>query len=114
MHKRDFSKKKAMLDRKKSTWDQYSKRVRTINEIKKVKRKYFVAYLEISKSNPKKTWHSINELSSRRSSKVGNSSEIKIAWQITTEPLEEAEELTSALFNHWCKVGLRNEFQHLI
>ena len=74
-------------------WDQYKRaRNQTNNEIKKAKRKYFVDNLELSKSNPKKTWHLINELSSRRSNKAGNISEIKIAEQITTELLETAEE----------------------
>ena len=66
MHKRDFLKKKAMLDRKQSALDQYKRaRNQTNNEIKKAKRKYLTDNLEVSKSNPKKTWHLINELSSR-------------------------------------------------
>ena len=48
MHKRDFLKKKAMLDQYKRAWNQ------TNNEMKKAKRKYFIDNLELSKSNPKK------------------------------------------------------------
>ena len=63
MYKRDFSKKKAMLDRKQSTWTQYRRARNQINsEIKKAKRKYLIDNLELSKSNPKKRWHLINEL----------------------------------------------------
>ncbi|XP_068713190.1 uncharacterized protein [Montipora foliosa] len=105
MHNRDFLKKKAMLDRKQSTWDQYKRaRNQTNNEIKKAKRKYFIDNLELSKSNPKKkTWNLIYELSSRRSNKAGNISEIKIAEQIATEPLEIAEELNL----HFSNIGER-------
>ena len=104
MHKRDFLKKKAMLDRPQSTWDQYQRaRNQTHNEIKKAKRKYFIDNLELSKSNPKKTLYLINELSSRRSNKAGNISEIKIAEQIATEPLEIAEELNL----HFSNIGER-------
>ena len=48
MRKRDFLKKKAMLDQYKRAWNQ------TNNEMKKAKRKYFIDNLELSKSNPKK------------------------------------------------------------
>ena len=78
MHKRDFSKKKVVLDRKQSTWIQYERsRNKTNNEIKKAKRKYSIDNIELSKSNPQKTWHLINEVSSRRSNKVGNISETR-------------------------------------
>ena len=104
MHNRDFLKKKAMLDRKQSRWDQYKRaRNQTNNEIKKAKRKYFIDNVELSKSNPKTTWNLINELSSRRSNKAGNISEIKIAEQITTEPLQIAEELNL----HFSNIGER-------
>ena len=79
----------ALLDRKQSTWTQYRRARNEINsEIKKAKRKYFIDNLEISKSNPKKTLHLINELSSRHSNRVGNISEITIAEQTITEPHE--------------------------
>ena len=62
MQKRDFLKKKAMLDRKQSTWTQYRRaQNQTNSKIKRDKRKYFIDNLELSKSNPKKTWH-FNEL----------------------------------------------------
>ena len=94
MYKQDFLKKKAMLDRKQSTWTQYRlPRNQRNSEIKKAKRKYFIDNLGLSNSNPKNTWHLINELSSRHSHKVGNISEIKIAEQTITEPLKIAEEL---------------------
>ena len=104
MHKRDFLKKKAMLDRKQSTWTQYRRARNQINsEIKKAKRKYFIDNIELSKSNLKKTWHLINELSSRHSNKVGNISQIKIAEQTISEHLEIAEELNL----HFSTIGER-------
>ena len=104
MHKSDFLKKKAMLDRKQSTWTQYKRsRNQTNSEIKKAKRKYFIDNLDLSRSNPKKRWPLINELSSRHSNKVGNISEIKIAEQIITEPLKIAEELNL----HFSTIGER-------
>ena len=57
--------------------------------------------LELSKSNPKKTCHIINELSSRHSNKVGNF--VEIAEQTITEPLEIAEELNL----HFSAIGER-------
>ena len=55
MLKGDFLKKKAMLDRKQSTWTQYKRSPsQTNSEIKKAKGKYFIDNLELSKSNPKK------------------------------------------------------------
>ena len=80
-----------------------SARNQTNNKIKKAKRKYFIDNLELSKSNLKKTWYLINELSSRQSNKAGNISEIKIAKQIATEPLEIAEELNL----HFSNIGER-------
>ena len=51
-----------MLGRKQSTWTQYRRsRNQTNRKIKKAKRKYFIYNLEVSKSNPKKTWHLINK-----------------------------------------------------
>ena len=46
-----------LLDHKQSTWTQYRRARNQINsEIKKAKRKYFSDNLELSKSNPMKTW----------------------------------------------------------
>ena len=89
MDKRDFLKKKAMLDRKKKVNSQpgintNEPGTRQITKLRKANVKYFIDNLELTKSNPEKIWYSINELSSRRSSKAGNISEIEIAKQITT------------------------------
>ena len=62
------------------------------SEIKKAKRKYFTYNLELSKSNPKKAWHLINELSSRHSNKVGNTYLIKTTTTTTTTFIRTIQE----------------------
>ena len=97
MHRRDFLKKKAVLCGSPLAWDQYKRaRNHTNNEIKNAKRKYFTVNLESSKSNPKKTWQLINDLSSRHPNKVRN-----IVEQTITEPSEIVEELNL----HFSSVG---------
>ena len=62
---------------------------------------YFTDKLESSKSNPKKTWQLINELSSRHPNKVRNIAEIKVREQTITESSDIAEELNL----HFSSVG---------
>ena len=89
MHKRDFLKKKAMLDRKESTWDQYKRsRNQTNNEIKKAKRKYFIDNLELSKSNPKKTWYLINELLRDDQTRLEIFRKLKLPSKLQLNPLK--------------------------
>lgn len=58
--------KKGVLDGDYSPWYHYKCGLNhTNNKIKKAKRKYFTENLESSKSNPRKTWQLINDLSSR-------------------------------------------------
>ena len=71
MHKGDFLKRKAALAGDPLIRDEYRHaRNYTNNEIKKAKRKYFTENLEISKSDSRKTWNLINELSSRHCNKL--------------------------------------------
>ena len=74
-------------------WDQYRlARNQTKNEIKTAKRN-FTENRESSKSNPRKTWNLINELSTRNPNKFSNISDIKVWEQTITEPATIAEEL---------------------
>ncbi|CAB4027542.1 Hypothetical predicted protein, partial [Paramuricea clavata] len=65
MHKRDYLKRKATLADDQTLWEEYRvARNRTNNEIRKAKQEYFITHLETAKTNPRKTWKLINELSS--------------------------------------------------
>ena len=70
------------------------------NEIK-AKRLYFTKNLDSNKSNMKKTWNLINELSSRNCSKTKNMPDLKIGDQAITTPAEIAE----AFSVHFSNVG---------
>jgi hypothetical protein len=85
MHRRDYLKQKAALANDQALWEEY-KLARnhrpTNNEIKKAKQKYLTTNLENAKTNPRKTWNLINELSSRHCNKLSNITEIKIGEEI--------------------------------
>ena len=66
MRKRDYLQQKAIREGNSQVWKQFKHaRNHTNNLIKKAKREYFVNNFEANKSNPKKTWNLINQLSSR-------------------------------------------------
>jgi hypothetical protein len=71
------------------------------NEMKKAKQKYFTTNLENAKTNTRKTWNLINELSSRHCNKSSNITEINIGEAIINTPVNIAE----ALNNHFSSVG---------
>ena len=102
MHRRDYLKQKAALSNDQALWEEYKlARNHTNNEIKKAKQKYFTTNLENAKTNPRKTWNLINELSSRHCNKSSNITEIKIGEEIINTPVSIAE----ALNNHFSSVG---------
>ena len=77
IHKRNYHKKLAVNTNDTAYWQQYKNvRNQTNNDIKTAKKRYFIDNLELNKSNPRKTWSLINELSSRKY-KSRNISEIK-------------------------------------
>ena len=83
MRKRDYLKQKAIRMGNSQVWEQFKHaRNHTNNLIKKAKREYFVNNFEANKSNPKKTWNLINQLSSRSSKKSVNISEIKTGTNV--------------------------------
>ena len=102
MRKRDYLKQKATREGNSQIWEQFKyARNHTNNLIKKGKREYFVNNFEANKSNAKKTWNLINQLSSRSSKKSVNISEIKTGTNVINIPTELAE-----TFNlHFSTVG---------
>ena len=102
MRKRDYLKQKAIREGNSQVWEQFKHaRNHTNNLIKKAKREYFVNNFEANKSNPKKTWNLINQLSSRSSKKSVNISEIKTGTNVINISTELAE-----TFNlHFSTVG---------
>ena len=84
MRKRDYLKKKATNDKSSEAWDQFKEaRNQTNNAIREAKRKYFSKNLEEHKTNPRKTWSLINELSSRQR-KSTTVSEVKVEGKPVT------------------------------
>ena len=102
MRKRDYLKQKAIREGNSQVWEQFKHaRNHTNNLIKKAKREHFVNNFEANKSNPKKTWNLINQLSSRSSKKSVNISEIKTGTNVINISTELAE-----TFNlHFSTVG---------
>ena len=65
------------------------KRIMQIIEL--AKKWYFCNNLEISKGNPREMWKLINELSSHKSSKSSNISEIQVGNQTINSSVDMAE-----------------------
>ena len=102
MHKRDYYKKKASLTNDELDWQRYKhERNVTNNSIKQAKQRYFIDNLESSKSNPRKTWKLINEVTSRKKNMTKDISEIQIGNKSITSTPELAE-----IFNkHFIEIG---------
>ena len=84
MRKRDYLKKKATKDKSCEAWDQFKQaRNQTNNAIREAKRQYFSKNLEEHKTNPRKTWSLINELSSRQR-KSTTVSDVKVEGKLVT------------------------------
>ena len=77
-YKGNYLKKKAFIESNAASWEQYKQAPNeTNNAIKSAKRQYFLHHLGLNKKNSPKTWKLINELSSRKSCKNRNITEIK-------------------------------------
>ena len=101
-HKRDYLKKDALSANDQALWEEYKHaRSQANNAIKLAKKRYFSDKLEISKANPRDTWKLINELSSRKSSKLSNISEIEVGNQIINSSVDMAE----AFNNHFTDIS---------
>ena len=67
MHDRDAAKRKAITSHDPRDWDKYKTlRNRINNNIKTSKASYYSNVFIQSKGNPRKTWQTFNELTSRR------------------------------------------------
>ena len=99
MHDRDAAKRKAIT----SDWEKY-KKLRNIinNNIKTSKVSYYSNAFIQSKGNPRKTWQTFNELTSRR---VNNTTvkEIKLNDAIVSN----SSELSNAFNDHFSTIGPR-------
>ena len=86
MRDRDATKRKAMASHDLGDWAKYKKLRNTINNnIKTSKASYFSNAFSQSKGNSRKTWQTINELTSRRTNNtngsiISNSSELSNAF----------------------------------
>ena len=101
IHKRNYLKKLAVSTNDSSYWQQYkTARNQTNNEIKQAKRNFFTENLELNKTNPRKTWSLINELSSRKCSSR-NISEIKVQDKVINSP----QEMAQAFNDHFVNIG---------
>ena len=75
---RDFLKKNAIPSSDSTVSDQYKRaKNQANNTIKLAQKLYVFDNLEINRGNLRKTWHVINELTPRHSSKTSNNLEIK-------------------------------------
>ena len=102
MHKRDYLKKKAASTNDQAMWEQYKHaRNQANNAIKLAKKRYFCDNLEISKGNPRETWKLGNELSSRKSSKSSNISEI----QAGNQSINFSADMAEAFNKHFTDIG---------
>jgi len=103
MHKRDYLKKKALSANDQALWKEYKHARNQANNAIKLatEKRYFCHNLEISKGNPRETWKLRNELSSRKSSKLSNISEIEVGNQIINSSVDMAE----ALNKHFTDIG---------
>ena len=101
IHKRNYHKKLAVNTNDTAYWQQYKNvRNQTNNDIKTAKKRYFIDNLELNKSNPRKTWSLINELSSRKY-KSRNISEIKT----NDQTINSAHELAEVFNQYFTNIG---------
>ena len=91
--RRDFLKKKAVSSNDSAAWDQYKRaRNRANNAIKLAKKLYVSDNLEANKGNLRKTWNTINEITSRNSGKTSSILEIKADNKVVSNPEDIATE----------------------
>ena len=100
--RRDFLKKKAVSSNDSAAWDQYKRaRNRENNAIKLAKKQYVSDNLEANKGNLRKTWNTINELTSRNSGKTSNILEIKADNKVVSNP----EDIAETIIEHFTSIA---------
>ena len=82
IYKRNYLKKIFIQENSATAWERYKQARNGVNNaIKSAKKQYSTHNLELNKTNPRKTWKLIDDLSSRKYGRVRNISE-QIANQI--------------------------------
>ena len=74
IYKRNYMKQKIAIQENNATaWERYKQARNEVNNaIKSVKKQYFMHNLEVNKTNPRKTWKLIDDLTSRKYGRVRN------------------------------------------
>ena len=110
IYKRNYLKKIAIQENSATAWERYKQARNGVNNaIKSAKKQYFPHNLELNKTNPRKTWKLMDDLSSRKYGRVRNISEIKV----NNEPISSAAEMTEAFNDFFATIGsnLTSEIQ---
>ena len=101
MRKRDFLKKKAERTKDQYCWNDFKAARNAVNKsIKYAKRKYFCDNLSACKKDPRKTWQSVNELSSRQHMK-----KVIADIEIGDIKISSASEMAEAFNCHFANIG---------
>ena len=102
MRERDSLKKQANLSSDIEVWLSYKKARNQINKaVRQAKREYFVNNLDSQKSNPRKMWQLINNLTGRKTNKSSNIKELKVSDNTTSNPKEIADTFNE----HFTSIG---------
>ena len=106
IYKRNYLKKIAIQENSATTWERYKQ---VNHAIKSAKKQYFTHNLEFNKTNPRKTWKLIDDLSSQKYGRVRNVSEIKV----NNEPISSAAEMAEVFNDFFATIGsnLASEIQ---
>lgn len=101
MHDRDILKIKASKSNDPNDWAQFKQRRNTVNcKIRLAKQAYFLNNFNEHMGNSKKTWQTINELTSRKSGKASVTS-LKVNGSLITDP----SVLPNEFNNHFATIG---------
>ena len=103
MRDRDAAKRKAMASNDPHDWAKYKKLRNTINNnIKTSKASYYSNAFSQSKGNFRKTWQTINELTSRRT----NNTTVKV-FELNGSIISNSSEPSNAFNDHFSTIGPR-------
>ena len=101
MRDRDAAKRKAMASNSQRDWAKYKTLRNTVNNnIKTSKSSYFSNAFSQSKGNSRKTWQTINDLTSRRTNNT-TVKELKLNGPIIYNSSELSNAFNDHFFNNW-------------
>ena len=104
IYKRNYLKKIVIQENSATAWERYKQARNGVNNaIKSAKKQCFTHNLELNKTNPRKTWKLIDDLSSRKYGRVRNISEIKV----NNEPISSAAEMAEVLNDFFCHYWIK-------